>query len=180
MQVLYTVLMLLTVVTQFGAVFLATAASIVLMTGKLDPLAEDPVALLERELEYEYITTSFCAQTGLLLFVAALALRSYAAFPGPLGKACVVAFGTFCTAMLAWDARHPSALSYVQLAARWCTLAVGHGVSTGLGLVTLLGGFTTAALIAKAFGQPLVGPEWQNGAASVSSTESASAFGSCY
>ena len=64
------------------------------MRGEFDPMASSLTAFLKRDLEVWYVTTNVTFFSGLLTFIAAMALHSYAFFPGALGAAAALAWGS--------------------------------------------------------------------------------------
>lgn len=88
LQLLYTVLVSVTVALELSAVFMATAMGVRLQAGGFDALASNAVSMLVREFETSYIAVRIHFVTGMGTFVASLALRVYVSFPPPVSRAC--------------------------------------------------------------------------------------------
>ena len=79
-QSVYTLLVAITLVLEAICVLVSTAQAVRLMAGGFNPMGSDAVTFLIREFELPYIVVRLCFFTGLLSFMASLALRAWVAF----------------------------------------------------------------------------------------------------
>jgi hypothetical protein len=90
---IHTMLVGLTVVLSMSTVFVSTAAGVTLMKGGFNPMAASTMEFMKREFEFAFLATRFQFFTSLLSFLAALALRAWTIFEGPLGTGIMLLFG---------------------------------------------------------------------------------------
>lgn len=84
-RLIHTLLVTVALSLEFSAVFIATSTSVRLLAGHYNPMASDVVSMLRREFEVHYLGVRLHFFTGLISFMASLALRAWASLPRDIG-----------------------------------------------------------------------------------------------
>jgi len=121
----YTLLMLFSFSEELSCVFISTGAMMLLQSGTLDTKAPSLVALLVRELEYEYVSVRHHFITGVLSLMFAQALRARQAlrYQPALARAAMFAVCSSAASLLTYsNARTITYGGYAGMALRFCVL----------------------------------------------------------
>ena len=152
----YCFLMIIAFGTQLMTVFMGTIAGCRMLGGHFDPMAENVVAMLVREFEWDYVAVRTQFVTGILAFILAQALRVYKELHQRelLARAASM-FLLFCAGQcLAFFNSHLTVYgSFVSMLVRygvlaWSNLAQGGWLAVAVAVLLLSSaGFSVLAFI---------------------------------